>query len=274
MNKRNSGPRASRGLRNRYLAVTLASIATAALVGLVASTSGQSVSSASVAPCAPRLVEVDLSSLARSPELANFADQLIMASAESSIVCDSTPLSVVGVAGGGDYRMILDSADLASLTPLGPNPTIRSARFSANDRSELSRLVSHDLLAAYRATTSDTTSSVEAFYVLAAQEPSPTHIIAVTPGVDVGPVNLNRPLAAGDGVRAASSVSVPRLPKGDTFTEVGIGQVDATVPAPSTTWIDEIENFNHALCLKATHDLTSCHLLSVATTSQVLDPLN
>ena len=218
--------------------------------------------------CASRVIIVDTSSSDRSPELANFADRAINAAAESAVVC-GTSLAVYGVAGGGAETTIVTTDNLAGFTPFGPTPQIRALRFSATRQSELDRFVSFRLRLTYDAGDPRVTSVTALYWAASQYLTRGVQVLLITDGVNEdSQVNLNRPLATGDGAQLAHTLSVSSL-RGAIVTVVGLAQVDAGDAPPSTQWPDEIWSFSATLCHKA--KASRCRLFAVASVSQSLN---
>src|SRR5271157_2573219 len=104
--------------RRRWKTLTGAIAAILATAGLVAITlSGPTPGVAGpTTTCAPRLIIVDLSSAARSPQLSGLGQHVIEQAATSAVVCNDN-LSTYGVSGGGELSTILTSDDLGAFTP-------------------------------------------------------------------------------------------------------------------------------------------------------------
>jgi hypothetical protein len=237
--------------------------------GLVAmALSGPQAQSDPVATCAPRVFIVDTSSAARSPELSALAQQTIEAAAASAVVCGDS-ISAYGISGGGEVSPILNTDDLQNLTPIGPTPQIRAARFGASQRDELDNLITHRLQAAYRSA-DPTVTSLAAMYAMAEQHSTlSSQVILLTTGVNEdSTVNLNRPLGTGEGVKLAQEVQVPQV-SAKQITIVGIAQVDSSVPPPSPQWPQQIFSFNQQVC-KAS-GVSQCRLFDLASVTQILD---
>jgi hypothetical protein len=218
-------------------------------------------------PCVSRVILDDTSSENRSPELASFADQLITTAAESAVACE-TDLVVDGVAGGGQVTPIVTSDDLQQFTPRGPTPQIRAQRFGGSAQSDLEELVKRRLIAAYRVGDPRITS-VAALYEVAHEDANrQVDVVIVTAGVNHdSQVDLNRPLAHGQGAELAKGVQVPRVLAAQV-TLVGIGQVDSTLPPPSNVWPAEIRSFNAVVCHES--HARSCRLFEFPSVSQAL----
>jgi len=250
---------------------SVAALVAATLVGagLVAATmGGPTQGAAGLTPqCSPRVVVVDLSSADRGPELSNLAVQIVEAAAASAVVCGDN-FSSYGVSGGGEVSTIVTSDDLARFTPIGPNSQVRAARFGAGQRETVDRLITGRLAAAYRIGDPSVTSLAAMYEVAAQQSTSSTDDVFVTAGVNSDQVvNLNKPLRVGEGSQLAKKVRVAHVPARQ-IVEVGIAQVDSSIPPPSAQWPQEILSFNEALC-KAS-GVASCHLYEMASVSQVL----
>jgi hypothetical protein len=217
--------------------------------------------------CAPRVIEVDLSSAARSPQLSGLGQQIIEQAATSAIVCDDN-LSVYGVSGGGALSTILTSDDLGAFTPMGPTPQVRSARFGGAQQSALDRLITQRLKAGYQGGDPSITS-IGALYNVAAQQSVPgTQVVMITTGVNNDQlVNLNQPLGTGEGAALAKRVPIPRV-NAHQITVVGVAQVDASTPPPSPQWPEEVQSFNQALCQAS--GVPTCRILDLASASESL----
>jgi len=228
---------------------------------------GSSPAVAPIASCGPRLVVVDLSPAARSPQLASLALQVVEAGAISAVACGE-PFAAYGVAGGGADSTILTAADLTRFAPIGPNARVRSLRFSDAQRHGLEALIAHRLQRAYAAADTRVTSVV-ALYDLAAQQSTPsTDVALVTTGVNQDDLaNLNQPLANGKGRRFADRFSVPHVAAKEIVV-TGIAQVDSTTPPPSPSWTQQVLAFNHALCRAS--GVPRCQLYNLATPLQAL----
>lgn len=217
--------------------------------------------------CAPRLIVTDMSSAGRSSKLSALAQQVIEESADSAVVCEDS-FAAYAVSGGGEVSTIVTSDDLSGYTAVGPNAQIRSERFAAPQRQGLASLITHRLAAAYRGGNAAVTS-IPALYSVASQHSTvSTDVVFITTGVnDDEQVNLNRPLAVGQGFAFARGVSVPHV-SAQVVTVVGVAQVDATTPPPSPVWPEEIGSFNQALCRAS--GATRCRLFDLASVTEVL----
>jgi len=222
---------------------------------------------APIASCAPRVVVVDLSPSARSPQLANLALQVVEDAAISAIACDE-PLAAYGVAGGGADTTILTAADLTQFAPIGPNVVVRSLRFASAQRHALDALIARRLRRAYAGAHTNVTS-IPALYELAAQQSTPsTDVALVTTGVNQDDlVHLNRPLADGEGRRLAQRLSVPHVTAKEVVV-TGIAQVTSTIPPPGPGWSQQILAFNQALCRAS--GAPRCQLYNLAAPLQAL----
>jgi hypothetical protein len=250
---------------------TVATTAAVALAGagvVVLALSGPPGQSGPVATCAQRVFIVDTSSAARSPELLALMQQTIEAGAMSAVVCGDN-IAAYGVSGGGEVSPIVTTDDLQNLTPIGPTPQLRAARFSTSQRDKLDKLITHRLQAAYKSA-DPTVTSVAAMYAIAAQQSTATtQVIILTTGVNEdSTVNLNRPLGTGEGATLAEEVQVPQV-SAQQITIVGIAQVDSSVPPPSQQWPQQIFSFNQQVC-KAS-GASQCRLFDLASVTQILD---
>jgi len=244
----------------------LAVVAVVAVVTWVA-LSPASPAVAPIASCAPRLVVVDLSSAARSPKVSNLALQVVEAASISAVACGE-PLGAYGVSGGGADTTILTTADLMQFAPIGPTARLRALRFTTAQRHGVEALIARRLQRAYAAADPRVTS-VAALYDLAAQQSTPgTDVALVTTGVnDDELVNLNQPLANGEGRRFAERLSVPHVAAKEIVV-TGIAQVDSTTPPPSPSWSQQVLAFNQALCRAS--GVPRCQLYNLATPLQAL----
>ena len=249
--------------------LAMLTIATLAAAGVVAvALSGPSSPTTLNVPCASRVIVLDTSSGNRSPLLSQFALQAIEGASYSAIVCGN-PLSTNGVAGGGQETPIITTDDLAGLTPVGPTPQVRASRFGESQRKRVDRLVVARLDSAYR-TGDPAITSVPALYESASQQASPgDDILIITDGVNQdSQVNLNQPLAKGEGDQLAKEVQVGSL-RGASVTLVGIAQLDSSTPPPSAVWPAEVLAFNTSVCHESR--AMSCRLFGAASVSQALD---
>lgn len=219
--------------------------------------------------CSARLIIVDTSSETRGPELVSVADQVLREAAISAIVCDQ-PVAEYAVAGGGLDSPVLTSEDLAGFTPAGPSPQIRASRLTSAARAAVGKLINVRLRSVYNQGDPSVTS-VDALYELAAEQSTQqTQIIIISTGVnDDIQVNLNVPLAAGQGAWLARSIAVPRV-AASYITVVGIAQVDASIPPPSPIWSSQIIAFNAELCRAS--GVARCRIFEIAPVSQILNP--
>jgi hypothetical protein len=175
---------------------------------------------------------------------------------------------VYGVSGGGEVSTIVTSDDLARFTPIGPDAQVRATRFGAGQRAALDRLITARLAAAYRTGDPSVTSLAAMYEVAAQQSTSHSDDVFVTTGVNSDQVvNLNQPLRVGEGSQLAKKVRVAHV-SARQVVEVGIAQVDSSIPPPSAQWSEEILSFNEALC-KAS-GVASCRLYDIASVSEVL----
>jgi hypothetical protein len=257
---------ASGGSIRSVAALVAATLVGAGLVAVAMSGPTQE-ATGSTPRCSPRVVIVDLSAADRGPQLSNLALQIIEAAAISAVVCGGN-LSAYGVSGGGEVSTIVTSDDLARFTPIGPNAQVRATRFGAGQRTALDRLITDRLVAAYRTGDPRVTSLAAMYEVAAQQSTSSTDDVFVTTGVNSDQVvNLNQPLRVGEGSQLAKKVRVAHI-SARQVVEVGIAQVDSSIPPPSAQWSQEVLSFNEALC-KAS-GVASCHLYDIASVSQVL----
>jgi len=219
--------------------------------------------------CAPRVIVVDLSSSARSPNVSGLAQQVIEAAAQSAVICADS-LSAYGVSGGGAVTTILTSDDIAPFTPIGPTAQVREVRFTSEDQTAFDNLITRRLWTAYSGADPRVTS-IAAMYDVAAQQGSvDSQVVFITTGVNEDQtVNLNQPLGTGEGADLARRVAVPHL-MARSITEVGVAQVDSTTPPPSTQWPQEVLAFNAALCRAA--GVKTCRMFDLASPSEVLNP--
>jgi hypothetical protein len=237
--------------------------------GLLAVGSGPG-TGAVIAPCADRQIDVGLSSPERTPALRRFAVEVTTQAAVSAAVC-GRDAEAFAVAGGGAVFSLLSTDDVARFTPKGPNRTVRIARLDPTASRTIEALVAGRLRRAYQADRTPTVSSIAALYEVAAEHAGPsTDVIMVTAGVNHDTqVDLNRPLAAGDGERLGATVSIPKVADHVT-TVVGIAQVDATIPVPGPSWPAEIRSFNEQVCRAS--GARRCRLFSVASVADALTP--
>ncbi len=249
------------------LATAALSVAGAAIVAVALG--GSPARSAPLAPCAPRVIVVDLSSAARDQQVASTAQQVVEDAAMSAIVC-AQPVVAYGVAGGGEVATILTTDDVQGMAPPGPTPQIRASRLGADQRRAVDELVTRRLKTAYTHADPKVTSVAAMYEVAAQQSTSATDVIFVTTGVnDDAALDLNRPLATGAGARLAMKVTVPHV-DASVLTVVGIAQVDASIPPPSPQWPEEILAFNRGLCHAS--GVARCRLFYAAPVSKSLDP--
>jgi hypothetical protein len=256
--------------RRSMLWVALAALVCGGLVGGLFALGSGVRADATVAECADRQVVVGLSSAERSPDLQRFAVGVVTQVAVSAAVCARSG-EAFGVAGGGQVFPLLSSDDVARFAPRGPNRAVRLGRLDPNAATQITKLVADRLHAAYRAAGEPTVSSVAALYAVAAEHASRnTDVILVTVGVNHDTqVDLNHPLAPGEGQRLAETVSVPRVGNRVT-TVVGVAQMDATRPVPGPSWPAEIRSFNDRVCRRS--GARRCRLFSVASVAEALHP--
>jgi hypothetical protein len=247
--------------------IALASVTGAALL-LYSLRAPSSESTTQGLSCAPRLIVVDTSSEARSPKLSVLTQLVIEQAAQSAVVCESS-LSTYAVSGGGEVTPILTSDNLTAYTPLGPTPEIRATRFTPDQRAALDRLVTDELRSAYRQGDPSLTS-VSALFQLASEQSDPqTDVVFVTAGVNHDSVvDLDRPLATGQGVQLAKEVAVPRV-VAHQITIVGLAQMDSTLSPPSPMWGAQVLAFNSALCTASR--AARCRLFELASVTQILN---
>jgi hypothetical protein len=248
--------------------VALVALVCGGLVGGLFAFSSSVHSGAAIADCTDRQVVVGLSSAERSPELQRFAVDVVAQIALSAAVCDRTG-QAFGVAGGGQVIPLLSSDDVARFTPRGPNRAVRQGRLDPNAETEITKLVADRLRAAYRAAGEPTVSSLAALYEVAAEHAGrDTDVILVTAGVNHDTqIDLNRPLAPGEGRQLAETVAVPRVDNRLT-TVVGVAQMDATRPMPGPSWPAEIRSFNDRVCRRS--GARRCRLFSVASVAETV----
>lgn len=213
-----------------------------------------------------RVVVVDLASSNRAPASMGFVTDVVSSELLGAAVCDEK-LTVVGVAEGG-RALIVSSDDVAGLGIKGPNKRARADNARPHQK-EVSVLVGRRLARALEEFSTVRTTSVTALYAAAAEQAAgATRVVVLTPGVHQdGPIDLNRPLAPGEGASAASGIRVPKLPPGATVRVAGVGQVDVAQPAPGSTWTRELVSFNETVC-EATS--ASCQIFTVASVSQIV----
>lgn len=246
--------------------VALAAVLAAGVIGVIfASNSGRL---SSLPTCENRLVILDTSSSARSPKVATLAQHIIDAAATSAVVCSSN-LQVYAVAGGGDVTPIISSSDLESFAVVGANEIVRSSRFSQHQRALLTMDVARRLREAY-VESNPRTTSVMALYNIADQISTAfSHVIIVTTGVNNdASLDLNVPLARGEGIRLARSLHIAPL-NAASLTVIGIAQVDDTVAPPSSLWPEEIYQFNRDLAIRS--GVNSLHVLDISSPAQILN---
>jgi hypothetical protein len=245
-------------------AVVLGGIAAAGFLLLSGGTSHNRLLSA---PCAQRIMIVDLSSESRGSGLVAETKSIASAAAVSSVVCGTT-FTIYGVAGGGEIVPILNTDQLEMYAPTGPNEQVRSSRFTPKEQGEVGQLVSLNLRHAWSSTEPRTTS-VEALYATAADYSSAkVDVVITTAGVNIdSTLNMNHPLDPGAGKADADRLEVAAL-RARSVTVVGVGQMDSTLPPPSTIWPTEIKSFNQTLCRRATTG--RCRLYPAASATQAL----
>jgi hypothetical protein len=247
-------------------AIALASLVGAGLLVFSLRTSAGT-AAAQLLSCSPRLVVVDNSSETRSPELASLTQAIVEEAAQSAVVCDSN-LSAFAVSGGGLVTPIVTTDNLAAYSPMGPNAEIRSTRFDSAERTSLDNFVVTQLRRAYKSGDASITS-MSALYQLASEQSSAeTAVVFISTGVNHDAVvNLDQPLAKGQGVSLARRITVPRVAAHE-ITIVGLAQVDSSLPPPSAEWPSQVVTFNAALCeaSRAPH----CRMFELASPSQAL----
>ena len=249
--------------------ISLASIAVAGLFVYSLRATTNSSSAASNVSCASRLIIVDTSSETRSPELALLTQEVVQYAAQSAVIC-GTSLSAYGVDGGGQVTPIITTDDLANYTPIGPNVQIRSTRFSAAEQAALDRLVTSQLRASYHSGDPSVTSLAALYQLGTEQSTSRTDVVMLSTGVNHDTVvDLNQPLASGQGAILARRISIPKI-AALNLTIVGLAQVDSALPPPSAEWPSQVLSFNLALC-RASH-AAHCRLFEMASPTQVLNP--
>jgi hypothetical protein len=223
-------------------------------------------SGSQAAGCRPVEVVVGMSGSERSARFLGMVNNTVTEAAINSLACESS--LYVAAALGSQVVTVLDSESLRPLRPKGPNERVRRRRISG---SEVRKVVAKGIAAALVDTApSAGSSSLTALYNAAAEHPSgpETLVVVLSDGVQQdATANLNRPLAAGEGVRIANGLRV-RSVNGAKVVHVGVGQVDATKGAPGTLWGEEVRAFSQQVCQNA--KAGSCLLLSVADPAEVL----
>jgi len=188
-----------------------------------------------------------------------------------SVRCDLWHISVgLWCRRGGQVTPIITTDDLANYTPIGPNVQIRSTRFSAAEQAALDRLVTSQLRASYHSGDPSVTSLAALYQLGTEQSTSRTDVVMLSTGVNHDTVvDLNQPLASGQGAILARRISIPKI-AALNLTIVGLAQVDSALPPPSAEWPSQVLSFNLALC-RASH-AAHCRLFEMASPTQVLNP--
>lgn len=220
------------------------------------------------ADCAERVVVVATSSSERSEAMRRRAVGVAAAAIESAMVCD-TPVTAMAVSGGGRALLLVEEGQLASWAPPGGNARLRARRLDESTKDEILKHIAGALDSAYE-TVDATPSSIPALYRVAGDHASSaTHLVVVTDGVhSADGVDLNRPLAMGEGARLADDLNVAQIGNAST-TIVGVAQVDAGLDPPGAQWVDEVRAFNEAICVAS--DAETCRVLAEAVPKQVLE---
>jgi hypothetical protein len=208
---------------------------------------------------APRVVGVDLSSQNRSDRHAALAADVIAGHTFAAAVCEEA-LTVVGVADGTPVLL-----ELGDVVPelVGPNARAR-AQVARAHQSEIHDAASEAVLDAFATYPDVASTSIPALYdAVAAHADAGARVVLITTGVhDADDLTLNRPLAEGEGTSMAEAMTWPSLPDDATVTVIGVGQMDAEVPAPGELWPREVKAFNDAAC--AATGALECNIFQAA----------
>lgn len=247
---------------HRSTVPALALAAGALLLGTACESPGPEVS----ASCGnPRVVVFDGSSQNRGPDSVASAEELLTAQLLGAAVCHD-PLMAISVVGGSEQKLFDAGSPVASEIAVGPNERAR-AKTARKLQGEARTFVNGALAGVLEEDGGASVTSVSALYGAAAQHAAPSsRVLLLTTGVEIdGDVDLNRPLAKGEGRSFAAGVEVPTLPEHSTVTVVGLGRMDSHVPEPGAAWPAEVREFNEALCEASG---ASCTLFSVATVAE------
>jgi hypothetical protein len=261
-------PRPSRrhlGARGWMAALSLAALTMGLVGGAFVSRSGSP--RRWVAPCRKRAIAVQLSSSDRSPDRRAQLVEVLEQALISAVVCDK-PIDAYGVAGGGATVVLVTTDDATRFARVGPNARVRMSRLTASARTAIRRLVAQRVDHAFASANGKSTTVAALYRLVAEHATHDTDVLLSTDGVNHDDVvDLNRPLAAGEGMRGAHRVSVPRVGN-TTTTLIGLGQVDSVLPPPGPTWLAEVRAFNEELCRQSAS--SACRLFSSASVSDAL----
>ena len=245
--------------------------------------------SVDVAHCQRTIILIDASSSARSAAMQTTAADLAVRAAVKAAIC-ATDVDVALIAPGRTYPIVATS-DVAPFTPTGGNERTRARRFQADDEHQLRTMVHQRLHDGYETLTS-TPSSIAALTIAAADRSRPGDtVIVITDGVNQDrDLNLNRPLAKGEGATLAASLP-PATLEGRHMTFVGVGEMgstqtptapngapagdasaslaaDADTHETSTRWSNEIREFVAELCHQS--NATTCTVVGSIPTQELL----
>jgi hypothetical protein len=215
--------------------------------------------------CSNRVIVQAVSSSERSAKMIDVSREILQAAVLSSVTC-GTSIEVYAVAGGGMNRLMIGSDDLAPFTPEG-NKALAEQRMSNEDRLAIEALVNERLDLAFEMPATPS-SSAALLDMVSQRSNASTRAVVITDGVhSTSDVNLNRPLAVGEGLTLAKSLNTQPV-KAQSLTMVGIAQVDATTPPPSEVWTREVVAFNEQLCRAS--GVVDCRTFTAAPVGDVL----